>query len=172
MKPVCLAAVMILAALPGIAQEAPKPPQTPPLEGNVALWRCVLPGGTYQVALNSIVSVSIHEYVVDGAARVTEVNIDTVGNSTARFYYLEPITATSPLGVGQAMLDKIQDIAKEATERTGTDDTWKKVVKNYPTTTHARTIEYRLSSKEELNKLFSSAETAFRLSRPGSFKLK
>src|SRR5215210_5374856 len=135
------------------------------------MWRCELPGGIYSVALRSIVSVSSHEYVVDAAARVTEVNIDTNGSMTARFYFMEPNTLTSPLGVGQSTLDKVQELAKEAADRTGQSDLWRKVVKNYPTTTHAHTIEYRLDSKEQLKKLFESAETAFRLNRKPTLKI-
>ena len=60
------------------------------------MWRCELPGGIYEVALRSIISVSSHEYIVDGAARVTEVNVDTNGSMVVRFYLLEPITPTSP----------------------------------------------------------------------------
>lgn len=143
---------------------APDPPRQP-------MWRCELPGGIYEVALRAIISVSSHEYIVDGAARVTEVNVDTSGSMTVRFYFLEPITPTSPLGVGQSALDKMQDLAKEVAGRTGQDEIWQKVVKSYPATTHARTIEYRLESSAQLDQLFKSAETAFRLGRNTTFKL-
>ena len=53
---------------------------------------------------------------------------------------------------------------RQAAEKTG-QDVWKKVVKNYPTTTHARTVEYRVVKKEDLNKIYESAEEAFRLQR-------
>jgi len=83
--------------------ESPAPTPT----SRLAIWRCELPGGTYEVALRAIVSVSVHEYVVDGVARVNEVNVDTQGNMAARFYYLEPTAAKSPLGVGQSAIDRI-----------------------------------------------------------------
>lgn len=151
---------------------AQDPQATPtPMPGGLPVWRCELPGGIYEVALRSIVSVSSHEYVVDGAARVTEVNVDTTGSMTVRFYYLEPITPTSPLGIGQSTINKAQEMAKELMDRTGQGEVWQKVVKNYPTTTHARTIEYRLESQDQLEKLFQSAETAFRLNRNTTFKL-
>ena len=134
------------------------------------MWRCELPGGTYEVAIRSIVSVSTHEYVVDGAARVTELNIDTQGNMAVRFYYIEPLTPKSPLGIGQSALDKVSDLTKEAAERTGQDEIWKRVVKNYPTTTHAHTIEYRLDSEDELKKTFTSVQTAFETGRGSTFK--
>jgi len=131
------------------------------------MWRCDLPGGTYEVAVRNIVSVSIHDYVVDAVARVTEMNIETPGSTEVRFYYLEPLTPTSPVGVGQSALDKVQELANEASQRLnpGDEPPWEKVVKNYPTTTHAHTVEFRLDTLEDLQTLFKSAEQAFRLNQ-------
>ena len=127
----------------------------------VPLWICNTPGGTYEVALRSIVSVSTCEYLVDGIVHVTEVNVDTQGNMAVRFYYLEPVTPNSPVGVGQSAVDKAQEIAQQLADQSG-QDVWQKVIKSYPTTTHAHTIEYRVDSKEDLLKIFTSAEQAFR----------
>ena len=166
-----LATFGILAASVCRGQQAsPTPAPTPP-PGGQAVWRCESPGGIYEVSLRAIVSVSSHEYVVDGTARVTEVNVDTNGSMAVRFYYLEPVTATSPFGIGQATLDKAQELAKEALDRGGQGDVWKRVMKSYPTTTHARTIEYRIESKAQIQKLFESAETAFRFGRNTTFKV-
>lgn len=113
-----------------------------------------------------MLSVSSHEYVVDGAARVTEVNVDTTGQLTVRFYFIEPATTAGPGGLGAATLGKVQSLLTEAGERSGSD-AWKKVVKSYPTTTHARTVEYRVANKDSLNKIFASATTAFTTGKPG-----
>jgi hypothetical protein len=131
------------------------------------MWRCDLPGGTYEVAIRNILAVSIHDYVVDGVARVTEMNIETPGTTEVRFYYLEPLTPSSPVGVGQSALDKVQELATEASGRLnpGDEPPWEKVVKSYPTTTHAHTVEYRLDTKEDLQNLFNSAEQAFRMNQ-------
>lgn len=166
------ALLFILLAVPGsslIAQTSPAA-ATPAPDAPAHMWRCELPGGTYEVAIRSIVSVSTHEYVVDGAARVTELNIDTQGNMAVRFYYIEPLTPKSPLGVGQSALDEVSDLTKEVAERTGQDEIWKRVVKNYPTTTHSHTIEYRLDSEDELKKTFTSVQTAFETGRGSTFK--
>jgi hypothetical protein len=137
---------------------------TPVPETRINMWRCNLPGGSYSVALRSIVAVSSHEYLIDGAVRVTEVNIDTSGNALARFYFLEPNIPNSPLGIGTGTLEKAQQMLQEGADKTG-QDVWKKVTKNYPTTTHAHTIEYRVADKATLTKLFESAESALRLNR-------
>lgn len=136
------------------------------------IWRCELAAGTYSVAITNIVSVSKHEYSVDNAARVTEVNIDSTGSMVVRFYFLEPNIPTSPLGLGQSTLNKAQEMVNEAVDRTGQSDLWRKVVKNYPTTTHARTIEYRLESRAQLEAIFHSADEAFHTGRGATLKPK
>jgi hypothetical protein len=161
-----LAGSILAAGLPiaGLAQNSEP-------ASRIRVWRATLPGGSFSVALRSMVSVAMQEYVVDGSARVTEVNIDTTGNALARFYYLEPVTPQAPTGAGQSVINKAQELATEIADRTGQDAVWKKVVKSYPTTTHAHTVEFRVGSKEDLVKIFESAETAMRESRDTVFKL-
>ena len=173
MKP--LLVLLLALATPVLAQlpATPAPGATPSPSGtntNRPLFRCTLPGGVYEVAIGAIVAVTSHEYVVDGIARVTEVNIDTAGSLLARFYYIEPNTPAAPGGIGSATIEKAQSLLQEASDRSG-QDAWKKVVKNYPTTTHSRTVEYRLASKEQLNKIFASAEEAFRLGKNTMMKV-
>jgi hypothetical protein len=69
--------------------------------------------------------------------------------------------------VGQSALDKVQELANEASGRLnpGDEPPWEKVVKSYPTTTHAHTVEYRLDSLDDLQNLFNSAEQAFRMNQ-------
>jgi hypothetical protein len=114
--------------------------------------------------------VSTHEYLVDGAIRVVELNIDTNGSTLARFYFIEPNTPNAPGGIGASVIDKAQQLFTQAADKTG-QDAWKKVVKNYPATTHARTVEYRLQSREEINKVFAAAEEAFRMQKTKSVKI-
>ena len=40
------------------------------------------------VALDRIASVSRHKYVLDGALIIDEVTVDTVGQASARFYFI------------------------------------------------------------------------------------
>ena len=156
-------AASAFAQTTGAATPTPSPTATATATRN--LWTCTLPGGTYQVLVSAILSVSTHEYVVDGAARVTEVNLDTAGQFAVRFYYIEPAVVAGPGGLGAATLGKVQSILTEAGERSGTD-AWKKVVKSYPTTTHARTIEFRVSSKDSLVKIFTSAANCQATGKP------
>ncbi len=140
-----------------------------PVPTIIPMWRCTLPGGTYEVAVRSIIAVSTHEYLVDGVARVIELNIDTAGALFARFYFIEPNTPTSgPGGLGAGTIDKAQQLLTQAAQATG-QDAWQKVVKNYPTTTHAHTVEYRLTSKDQVQAMFQSVETAFRQGKSGNY---
>jgi len=111
-----------------------------------------------------MLGVSSHEYVVDGVARVTEVNVDTTGQFAVRFYAIEPVANSGPGGLGAGSVEKVQSLLTEAAERTG-QDAWKKVVKSYPTTTHQRTVEYRVAGKDSLNKIFTSASKCLRQNR-------
>jgi hypothetical protein len=137
---------------------------------HAAFWRCELPGGVYLVNLSSLASVSIHEYVVDAAARVTELTVATNSAVVARFYYIEPMIRKSPVGFGQSLNDKAQE-REEASNRTGMEVVWKKVVKNYPLTTHAHTVEYRVESVDQLKKLEKSLEDAVRLNKDTQIKI-
>lgn len=164
MRPLLLSILFTASAFAqGTATPTPSPTATANATRN--LWTCTLPGGTYQVLVSAILSVSIHEYVVDGAARVTEVNVDTSGQFAVRFYFLEPAIVAGPGGLGAATIGKVQSMITEAGERSGTD-AWKKVVKSYPTTTHARTIEFRVNSRESLAKIFTSAANCQATGRP------
>ena len=124
-------------------------------------WKASLPGGEYMVALDRISSVAKHTYVVDGAARVYEVTVADSSSAIARFYYIEPVTDKSPLNVGQVVLDRVRGAAKEATNRVGAGDVWDQVVKNYPQTTHARTMEYRFTVRSNIDSLYSSITRAW-----------
>ena len=86
------------------------------------------------------------------------------------FTYIEPYPPKPPVAAGQKALSAIENKAKEASARFESGDLRTKVVKSYPTTTHARTVEYRLSDRESLSKLFKSIEDAWLNGRAGSFK--
>ena len=174
------AAVLLAAVGATVAQmraQSPAPAASPASTGTStsrpdALWRCELPGGVYLVALRSLASVSSHEYVVDGAARVTEVTVATNSSVEARFYFLEPVgvNASSPL-VPTAALDALRQRAQElGASHSPVEDVWQKVVKSYPASTHAHTVEYRLTSKANLLQLYQSLELAWTTGKGANFK--
>ena len=123
-------------------------------DGIKGFWEIELQGGRFIARLDTISSVSQHQYIVDGAARVYEVTVDTKGSQTARFYFIEAVGEGSPLSIGKNAIERLKSVAEGATSRTGTDEVWTQVVKNYPTTTHARTAEYRVDSAAILDKIY------------------
>lgn len=130
-------------------------------------------GGSYQVDLRYVTSVSVHRFFVDGALTVDELTIDTSGNTVARFYVVDRNREVrTPRGVGQSLLDKAQDKVDEAKERIGVTE-WmdRAVVKSYPTTTHAHTVEYRVSNLKQLMELYDNLSDAWKKGRPGTFKI-
>jgi hypothetical protein len=122
--------------------------------GLKGFWEVVLDGGRFVVRLDTISSVSEHQYLVDGA-RVYEVTVDTTGSQAARFYYLEPMTDGGPLSMAKTALDRAKEVAQGVTDRTGTSDVWDQVIKTYPDTTHARTAEYRLQNRAVLSTIYN-----------------
>jgi len=155
MKQFCLLAAL-LVAVESLAQDLPTAATDNDSLARAGVYCFITPGGTYFVKMGTIDSVSMHEYIVDGAANVTELTIATTSNEVARFYYLEMITPQSPVGVGQSLIDKAHEKVEEGLQRTGQAAVLHKVVKNYPTTTHAHTIEYRVEKKEQLNTLYNA----------------
>lgn len=147
-------------------------PQTTDTVRKDKLWSASLGNGSYLVRLNAIQSISRHQYVLDGAVIVDEVTVDALGQALARFYFIKPIT--EELG-GSATATAAGNIARRgrelvdnATGRAGVSPQ-DMVVKKYPETTHARTIEFRVFSDAELSALYKSVRTAWTGGRGRTF---
>lgn len=119
-------------------------------------WRGYLsiqhPTGQFVMPYSRLVSISRHEYLIDGGGKVYEVTIDTAGSVVARYYFLENALKNSSLNVTGAVtgfVDRAEDVAKS---KTGMDT--RPVVKHYPNTTHARTTEFNLTNKDDLGKIY------------------
>jgi hypothetical protein len=97
--------------------------------------------------------VSRAQFVIDGGGKVDEVTVDTTGGVIARFYYLESLTENNPLNAVQIINNRAQKLSELAEKRTGEDA--RQVVKHYPDTTHAKTVEFNLSQKQQLDAVFN-----------------
>ncbi len=133
-------------------------------------WEAIIGDGHYSVALSAITSVSKHSYLLNGNVVVTEVTIDTTGNTTARFYYLEPLAQSSTLSTIQRITKRAEELRQQGRDRTGISAD-QMVQKSYPHTTHAKTVEYRVQYKVELDALFQSAYTAWTRAHGRTFKV-
>lgn len=174
-----LPAFCLMAALQATAQNPPNDPadsqKTQDTQQSNRFWQASLPGGHYMVALDRISAVSRHRYVLDGAVIVDEVTVDALGQALARFYFIAPITdAATGSAAGAAasrLAERGTDLLDKAARTAGTD-VHQMVIKKFPETTHARTIEYRLLSAEELTALHSSVRTAWESGKGRKFAIK
>lgn len=177
-RTILLHAVSLASILSGqilCGQTTPGQPSESSTQGQqapsrVPLWECSLPTGKFAVDIRTISSVSMHEYLVDGGLKVTEVTVCPLGSAIARFYFAEPMTVSSPAGIGQSVLDQMQQKIREGAERvaggSGNEALLYQVIKKYPEATHAHTIEFRLKSREQADKIYESAYGAWRQYRP------
>lgn len=169
--------VLSLACAHGLmAQETPGDPQKPSdSAGADRFWQATLSGGHYMVALDRISSVSRHKYVLDGAMIVDEVTIDALGQSLARFYFITPISdaakGSSAAAVVSSAVDRGRELIDKAAGTVGVD-VHQMVVKKFPETTHAHTVEFRLMSEAELAKLYQSVRAAWESGRGRKFVVK
>ena len=133
-------------------------------------WECSLPGGEYSVNLGAITSVSKHSYVLDGTLLVTEATVDTTGTALARFYYIEPITKDTTFNALARIQKRAEELRNRGQSRTGTKAD-EMAQKSYPTTTHARTIEFRIMNEVELNALYRSLYQAWTNGKGRTFRI-
>ncbi len=154
-------AMLVLGSVAALGQteEAPAAPASDTPSSD-RFWQATLEGGHYMVALDRITAVSRHRYVLDGAVIVDEVTIDTHGQALARFYFIQPVTAAAAPNAATKVVERGKEILDQAAERAGID-IQNMVVKKYPVTSHAKSIEYRILSEEGLTSLYESVKTSW-----------
>lgn len=176
-----LAVLSLAGILPLIAQNTPTPNPAPAEEGgekkagetpgNNRFWQASVGGGNFMVALDKIVSVSRSKYIMNGTVMVDEVAVDTVGQALARFYFVSPISASaSGLSVADAT-KRAQELLDHVESRTGTN-LQGTVEKTYPATTHAKSIEFQVTSESDLSALYNSVKNAWESGRGRQFNAK
>ncbi len=171
-----LTAVLLACPLPAHAQTAKTTTdKTTDSEVPNRFWQASVGGGHYMVALDRISAISRHKYLLDGAVIVDEVTVDALGQALARFYFLTPVTgALTGNAAGNAasrIVERGRDLLENKASEAGTD-VHNMVVKKFPETTHAHTIEYRVLSAEELSGLYSSVRTAWETGKGRRFAIK
>lgn len=136
------------------------------------LYEVELDNGGYQVDLTQVTSISMHRFYVDGVYAVDEITVDTLGNTVTRFYFVDRNRdVTTPRGIGQSVLDRTQQKVDEVKDRVGAPSILDEaVVKSYPTSTHAHTVEYRIKTKEQLDTLYQHISASWEKAQPGKFK--
>jgi hypothetical protein len=124
------------------------------------------------IQIPEIEFVSLHDYIVDGKLDVTECSVAMKSKMFVRFYYTEGIQLGGRVGekardAHQKTEDRSTTILKQPSVVPGmpseqdSASTDKRVVKNYPATTHHEMIEYRLKEKVQIHLIYRSIEMAF-----------
>lgn len=129
-------------------------------EGPRRFWQASVPGGHYMVAIDRIASISMHQYVLDAQLVVDEMVIDTNGRGLARFYFVTSVAEESGSPTVARTVQKGRELIDRAGQRAGTD-IHDMAQKNYPTTSHAGMIEYRILDKRDLQALYRSVQNAW-----------
>ncbi|MBR4598368.1 MAG: hypothetical protein IKO42_08250 [Opitutales bacterium] len=137
-----------------------------------------LNGTSVYINIQTIASVSKQNYIA-GPLEVSEIVIDTTGNSQIRIYNARPVdpqkqaeilsnkmpadlkSKASPamqtlVEKANAAKDKIP-FAQEAEKNASLSN----VYKIYPSTTHSKTLEFTVSSKDALDSLYTQFSGAF-----------
>ena len=137
---------------------------------NPKFWEAKLPGGSYMVSLARISSISMSTYHVTGAV-VHEVDVETMGAALTRFYAIEALGEKNGSNAASNIIERAKSIGKEAGEKVGVDpDTT--VTKEYPITTHAKTIEFRVVDKDDLNEIYKSLSKSWKENRGRKITIK
>ena len=175
-KPTLALSLALLAApLAARAQNNNTDPASGDVEVPHRFWEASVGGGQYMVALDRISAISRHKYVLDGAVIVDEVTVDALGQALVRFYYMSPVTdAMSGSEVAAAaakIAERGRNLVDQAAGRAGTN-VQNMVVKKFPETTHARSIEYRVMSEQELTAIYRSVRTAWERGKGRKFSQK
>jgi hypothetical protein len=129
-------------------------------DANRRFWQASVPGGHYMVAIDRISSISMHQYVMDAQLLVTEMVIDTSGRSLARFYYVTSVAESSGSATAARVVGKGRELLDRAGQRAGSS-ALDLAQKNYPTTSHAGMVEFRMLDLRDLNALYKSVQSAW-----------
>lgn len=102
---------------------------------------------------------------------VHEVAIETTGSALTRIYAIEALGENTDSNIAQNLIKRGREIGKQVGDRTGVDINTA-VHKEYPVTTHAKTIEYRVVDKADLNQIYKSLSKAWRSNKGRKITIK
>lgn len=120
------------------------------------------------INVTSITAIAKHSYKLNGEVKVSEVTIDTVGNNTLRFYYVDTkLPSLAPTGTSSGV------DAKNVRSKVfnGKDENLPSV--KFPEGTYAHSVEYQLPSETAVNQLYAAAISVWAIGAPKivTFKL-
>jgi len=113
------------------------------------IWRARIGSAVTSIPLSGIEHYGIQDYILDGVARVRELTVTTKSRSMVRIYHI------TPLGKGH-VVNRLEELKKVAGGLSDQDDDLP--IKTYPTTTHEKMVEYRVSDVSDIGTLFKSLD--------------
>ena len=139
-------------------------------------WECQLSTGSFAVGIPDIVTVSLHEYVIDDKASVYEATITTRSALVARFYFLTALPAkarpmASPLLEGRHALERARTLIASGRHLQRVEEDHGLPIKRAEDVALAPTVEYRLETKADVLALYQSALDAWKNDNNGLFRL-
>lgn len=122
------------------------------------------------INVNTITSIAMHNYRLNGDNLISQVTIDTMGNNTIRFYYVHPAREISPVNDPRDAISKVrQQVTRESSAQR--DDADVPAVK-FPEGTYAHSIEFQIGKPEELKKFYKTALSVWEKRPPLHVKFK
>ena len=136
-------------------EEVTEPAPVSGVKANIVplIWRATIDEAVIAVPLRSVEYYGVQIYDTDSQTRVRELTICTESQSLIRIYYIEPLGTTSERLADKAK--RLQQIARSAGKQE-----WPYPFKQYPMTTHAHMVEYRVAKEETVGQLYDHLEAA------------
>ncbi len=136
-------------------EEVTEPAPVSQVKANIVplIWRATIDEAVIAVPLRSVEYYGVQIYDTDSQTRVRELTICTESQSLIRIYYIEPLGTTSERLADKAK--RLQQVARSAGKQE-----WPYPFKQYPMTTHAHMVEYRVAKEETVGQLYDHLEAA------------
>ncbi|MCI7698689.1 MAG: hypothetical protein MSQ05_04805 [Akkermansia sp.] len=111
------------------------------------LWTANLSGGATSILLTSVISVSLHSYLLDGSVRMIELTVDTTGNHSIRFYAYTGEQANTWKERLSNTRDLVDSKTGGATRLPG---------RKFPEGAYSHNVEFQLDSEAQVRQLYKS----------------
>jgi len=148
--------------LPGLRPHPRQNPDVPKTGGYLVV---TTPAGEYLIDRRDVMSLSSHNYEINGGMRVWEVTVSERSTNTVRFYYTKKIETKAELA-GDASEEgeggKLDKLRRDSSSTQPLPPLQVKesklrlpVRKEYPATTHSHTIEFRMNKLQDLEEIYA-----------------
>ena len=117
------------------------------------IWRARVGNAVSSIPLSSIDHYGVQDYFLEGVAKIREFTVTTKSQSMVRIYHFQPLGS-----IQESAAKHLKNLQNKLNGSDGDDNDLP--IKDYPTTTHKKMVEYRVSDKGDINTLFESLDQA------------